>query len=59
MGVLLWAKNPCTPLTVDIWARVELVLDLVLATYRGTSLIRNTPLLKPCSGTMPRALWRS
>ena len=27
--------------------------------YRGTSLIRNTPLLGPCGRTMPRALWWS
>ena len=26
--------------------------------YRGTSLIRNTPLLRPYSRNMPRALWR-
>ena len=26
--------------------------------YRGTSLIRNSPLLGPYSRTMPRALWR-
>ena len=25
--------------------------------YRGTSLIRNTPLLRPYSGTIPRILW--
>jgi len=25
--------------------------------YRGTSLIRNSAPLGPCSGTMPRALW--
>ena len=25
-------------------------------TYRGTSLIRNGPLLGPCSRTMPKAL---
>ena len=27
--------------------------------YRGTSLIRNNPLLGPCSRTMPRTLWWS
>ena len=27
--------------------------------YRGTSLIRNTPLLGPYSRTIPRVLWRS
>ena len=27
--------------------------------YRGTSLIRNYPLLGPYSRTIPRALWRS
>ena len=27
--------------------------------YRGTSLIRNTPLLRPCRRTMPRAVWWS
>ena len=25
--------------------------------YRGTSLIRNTPLLRPYSRTIPRVLW--
>ena len=28
-----------------------------LEVCRGTSLIRNNPLLVPYSGTMPRALW--
>ena len=27
--------------------------------YRGTSLIRNTPLLRPYSTTVPRVLWWS
>ena len=27
--------------------------------YRGTSLIRNNPLVGPYSRTMPRALWKS
>jgi len=27
--------------------------------YRGTSLIRNTPLLEPYSRTMPRVIWWS
>ena len=27
--------------------------------YRGTSLIRNTPLLGPYSGIIPRVLWWS
>ena len=30
-----------------------------LAPCRGTSLIRNSPLIGPCSRTMPRALWCS
>ena len=30
-----------------------------LDTYRGTSLIRNSPLLGPYSRTKPRALWWS
>ena len=30
---------------------------LLLTTYRGTSLIRNTPLLEPYSRTIPRVLW--
>ena len=30
-----------------------------LAVYRGTSLIRNTPLLGPYSRTIPRVLWWS
>ena len=27
--------------------------------YRGTSIIKNTPLLGPYSGTIPRVLWQS
>ena len=27
--------------------------------YRGTSLIRNNPLMRPYSRTMPRVLWWS
>ena len=38
--------NECFTLSYTTW-------------YRGTSLIRNTPLLGPYSRTMPRALWRS
>ena len=32
---------------------------LVHLMYRGTSLIRNSAPLGPCSRTMPRALWWS
>ena len=28
-----------------------------LTKYRGTSLIRNAPLLRPYSSTIPRVLW--
>ena len=31
----------------------------MMQSYRGTLLIRNTPLLGPCSRTIPRALWWS
>jgi len=33
--------------------------EKVSRTYRGTSLIRNTPLLGTCSRTIPRVLWWS
>ena len=36
-----------------------LVLPFHSVEYRGTSLIRNTPLLGPYSRTIPRVLWRS
>ena len=31
----------------------------LLNEYRGTSLLRNTPLLGPYSRTMPRVIWWS
>ena len=34
----------------------EIRVAFALGTYRGTSLIRNTPLLGPCSRTIPRVL---
>ena len=38
-----------------------LAISAVMLTlrYRSTSLIRKTPLLGPCSRTIPRILWRS
>jgi len=32
---------------------------VLIKVYRGTSLIRKTPLLGPYSRTMPRVLWWS
>ena len=44
---------------VGVWSRgIEERLPL-RAPYRGTSLISNTPLLGPCSGTIPRVIWWS
>jgi len=37
----------------------RVVQQLRPPTYRGTSLIRNTPLLGPYSRTIPRVLWWS
>ena len=51
--VPLWG-SPCNAgqgLGVTIAARS-------IRVYRGTSLIRNTPLLGPYSRNMPRALWK-
>jgi hypothetical protein len=34
-------------------------VEVALPRYRGTSLIRNTPLLGPYSRTLPRVIWWS
>ena len=46
---------PSTEKTADLPA--PCVAQGELERYRGTSLIRNNPLLGPYIRTMPRALW--
>jgi len=58
--VSLIPSNPCTSASNaagkigSVWLRVR-----TRVVYRGTSLIRNTPLLGPYRSTIPRVLWWS
>ena len=42
---------------LDIFLCLERLHGVLIQIYRGTSLIRNSPLLGHCSRTLSRALW--
>jgi len=42
---------------VETSTRISISFCTGGAQYKGTSLIRNTPLLEPYSRTLPRVLW--
>ena len=45
---------------IDLLENLDIVhITLLVDTYRGTSLIRNSPPLGPYGRPMPRVLWRS
>ena len=44
-------------ISIYIYVYRYITLREAVRRYRGTSLIRNTPLLGPCSGTIPRVPW--